>query len=243
MPFLERGDAVIYYEEHGSGYPLLLFAPGSLQSSIGQWQTTSPYNPIKELAGDFHLVAMDQRNAGQSRAPMRASDGWHTYAEDHLALMDHLGIKQAHALGACIGVSFILQLFKEAPERLTAAVLQQPIGREDETERYTTRQVDGLVETLPEDRRPSREVIEAFARNMYEANFTYNVSRDFVRGCAKPMLVLPGNDKAHPYSISKEIAELAPSAEFHDNWRADLPGTIARIREFLKAHTPAGAVA
>jgi pimeloyl-ACP methyl ester carboxylesterase len=240
VPVLERGDVSIYYEEYGSGYPVMLFAPGSLLSSIAMWHTDppSPYNPIKEFAADFRLIAMDQRNAGRSRAPFRAGDGWKSYAEDHLALMDHLHIDRAHALGACIGVSFVLEIFQDAPERLTAGVLQQPIGREDDSEGWTTRQVDGLAETLPEDRRPSPEVARSFSRNLYEQGFVYNVSRDFVRSCSKPMLVLPGNDKAHPYVVAKQIVELAPNAEVVENWRGDLPGTIRRVRQFLSDHTP-----
>ena len=238
MPSFERGDISIWYEEYGSGFPLMLFAPGSLLSSIEQWHKDppSPYDPIKELAADFRLIAMDQRNAGRSRAPIRAEDGWQSYAEDQLALMDHLRIDRAVALGACIGVSFILRIFQDAPERLTAGVLQQPIGRENDAEPWTTRQVDGLVESLPEDRRPSPDVVQSFARNMYEQGFVYNVSREFVRGCDKPMLVLPGEDKAHPYAVARDIADLAPNAEFADNWRADIPGTVSRVRSFLQAH-------
>lgn len=240
MPYLERGDTTIYYEEYGSGYPVMLFAPGSLLSSIDWWHKDppSPYDPIKELASGFRLVAMDQRNAGRSQAPIHATDGWHSYLDDHLALMDHLRIERALALGACIGVSYILRIFQDAPDRLAAGVLQQPIGREDDSEPWTTRQVDGLVETLPENRRPSPEVVESFARNLYEQGFVYNVTPEFVRGCTKPMLVLPGNDKAHPYAIARQIADLAANAEFVDGWRDDIPGTVERVRQFLKAHVP-----
>jgi pimeloyl-ACP methyl ester carboxylesterase len=236
---LEHGDSTIYFEEYGSGFPVMLFAPGALLSAIDLWHKDppSPWDPIAELASDFRLIAMDQRNAGRSRAPIRAGDGWHTYAEDHLALMDHLHIERAHALGACIGVSFILRIYQDAPERLIAGVLQQPIGRENDAEPWTTRQVDNLVETLPADARPSQEVVESVARSMYEPGFVYNVSREFVRGCDKPMLVLPGNDKAHPYSVAREIADLAPHAEFLDSWRDDLPGTIGHVRRFLQHHT------
>jgi hypothetical protein len=41
MPVLKRNDAEIYFEEFGSGYPVLLFAPGGLRSRIEMWHATS----------------------------------------------------------------------------------------------------------------------------------------------------------------------------------------------------------
>jgi pimeloyl-ACP methyl ester carboxylesterase len=60
-----------------------------------------------------------------------AADGWRTYAGDHLALMDHLGYRRFHVMGGCIGATFCLTLCEMAPERITAAVLQNPIGLHD----------------------------------------------------------------------------------------------------------------
>ena len=34
MPTFKRGDVTLYYEEFGSGYPILLFAPGGMRSSM-----------------------------------------------------------------------------------------------------------------------------------------------------------------------------------------------------------------
>jgi pimeloyl-ACP methyl ester carboxylesterase len=93
-------------------------------------EPSAPINPITEFAGDFRVIAMDQRNAGgQSRAPITARDGWDSYTEDHIALLDHLRIDRCHLYGQCIGGSFILNLLKKQPERVAAAVLAQPIGR------------------------------------------------------------------------------------------------------------------
>src|SRR6266852_4701856 len=75
MPVFERAGVSLYYEEFGSGYPLLLFAPGGMRSSIDFWRH-SPFDPTAELAQDFRVIAMDQRNAGRSRAPISAADGW-----------------------------------------------------------------------------------------------------------------------------------------------------------------------
>ncbi len=127
MPRIElRTGASIYYEEFGSGYPVLLFAPGGMESTIEAWRR-APYDPTVELADSFRLIAMDQRNAGRSFGPLEPT-GWEEMAADHLALMDALGIRRAHVMGMCIGSSYCLRLIAEAPDRVTAAVLQNPIG-------------------------------------------------------------------------------------------------------------------
>jgi len=240
VPTFEDGEVSIYYEEFGSGYPVLLFAPGSLNSSIEWWRNKgpAPFDPTEVFAADFRLIAMDQRNAGQSRAPIRPTDGWHSYAADHIALMDHLGIDRAHVMGACIGASFCPRLMQDVPERITAGVLQQPIGLEQGTSRGGDATLERWKDSLPAGRRPSDEVAAAFAHNLYAPGFVYSVSRDFVRGCHKPMLVLPGNDRAHPEAIAREIAQLAPRAEVLDEWRTASPAVIDRVRQFLKDHAP-----
>src|SRR5438093_3765529 len=129
MPFLKRGEASIYYEEYGSGYPVLLFAPGSLNSRISDWRNSAPFDPTAVLADDFRLIAMDQRNAGgQSWAPI-TGEGWEAYTADQVAVLDHLGIERAHIMGQCIGGPFSLGMIKSQGERISAAVLMQPSGR------------------------------------------------------------------------------------------------------------------
>ena len=51
------------------------------------------------LADRFTVIAMDQRNAGKSVADVKPDHGWHTFAADHLALIDHLGFKKFHVMG------------------------------------------------------------------------------------------------------------------------------------------------
>src|SRR5437763_559090 len=131
MPGFTHNGASIYYEEFGQGFPILTFAPAGLLSVIDVWNRPSaPVNPTTEFATHFRVIAMDQRNAGgKSRAPITAQDGWHTYAADHIALLDHLGIDQCHLYGQCIGGPFIMSLLKAQPKRIASAVLAQPIGR------------------------------------------------------------------------------------------------------------------
>jgi pimeloyl-ACP methyl ester carboxylesterase len=238
MPSFDRGRVSIYYEEYGQGFPLLLFAPGGMRSSIAHWGQ-SPWNPIAELAGDFRVVAMDQRNAGRSRAPVRADDGWHVYTADHAALLDHLGIERCHVLGGCIGGPYCLGLMQAAPDRVAAAVLQQPIGRSGENRQAFYEMFDGWAAELGQSQpEVAEDAWRSFRSNMYDGDFVFNVSRDFVRGCQIPMLVLLGNDLYHPSETSREIARLAPNAELVERWKEPevVADAVQRVREFLRRH-------
>jgi pimeloyl-ACP methyl ester carboxylesterase len=240
MPTFESAGVSLYYEEYGSGYPLLLFAPGGMRSSIEFWGK-SPFDPTRELAADFRVIAMDQRNAGKSQAPLSAADGWHTYASDHLALLDHLKIDQSHVMGGCIGGSYCLGAIQAAPNRITAAVLQQPIGLSPKNREMFYAMFDGWAEAL-KPRHPEIDVagLRAFRDRMYGTDFVFNVTRDFVRTVKTPLLVLMGNDDYHPTQTSEDIASLAPNAKLIREWKTPdvVAQTVKNVREFLKAHTP-----
>ena len=130
MPIFRRDQVNIHYEIKGEGFPILLFAPGGMLSAASFWENAE-WDPIKTLSPHFTVIAMDQRNAGASRAPVSGSDGWHSYAEDHLALLDHLNIDQTHLLGGCIGGPYCLGVIKAHRERVASAVLQQSIGSDN----------------------------------------------------------------------------------------------------------------
>jgi pimeloyl-ACP methyl ester carboxylesterase len=247
MPTFENGSASIYFEEYGSGYPLLIFAPGGLRSQIGAWRRSParpdrppPWmDPTRELASDFRVIAMDQRNAGRSVAPIRADDDWGTYACDHLALLDHLGIARAHVMGGCIGSSFSLRLCRDAPERISAAVLQNPIGL-SENRALFAENFQAWRESIREmhpDVDP--HVLEQFEENLHVTDFVFSVTREDVRRCNVPLFVMPGDDGPHPAPIGEEIARLAPRAEILTNWKGPkyLDDAIARVRDFLKRNT------
>ena len=107
-----RGDVTIHYEESGSGFPVLLFAPGLMRSSVSRWEH-SDLKPFEVLNEGFRVIAMDQRNAGHSKAPIRATDGWVEYAEDAIGLIDHLGLEGLAIWGRCIGPAFCLKLIEQ----------------------------------------------------------------------------------------------------------------------------------
>lgn len=240
MPSFRHDDVEIYYEEYGDGYPILLIAPGGMRSAIPLWEN-APWNPIGDLKGGYRVIAMDQRNAGRSRGPVSGTDSWETYTADQLALMDHLGIERFHAAGMCIGGPYVFGLIKAAPERVTAGVLFQPIGLENNRDAFH-QMFDGWAVKL-KDSFP--EVTEAewasFRANMYDGDdFLFNVDENFVAACPTPLIVLCGRDLYHPESTSRAIARLAPNVTFIEDWKegdAVEPARLA-VRAFLDRNTP-----
>lgn len=240
VPTFTSGEVELYYEEQGKGFPVLLIAPGGMRSSTSFWERT-PWNPISDLSGEFRVIAMDQRNAGRSRAPIRADDGWHVYTADQLALMDHLGIERFHVAGMCIGGPYCMGLIDAAPERVASAVLFQPIGLADNRQAFYDMFDNWAAELAPERPEVDEAAWESFKHNMYDGDFLFNVDRGFVERCTTPLLVLCGADLYHPTETSRDIVELAPNATFIEQWKDGEPRTAARaaVREFLRTHTPA----
>jgi pimeloyl-ACP methyl ester carboxylesterase len=248
MAILTRPDGEIHYEVYGQGFPVLLFAPGGLRSRMEMWPSPAggPPRPwvdwTKALPqAGFTAIALDQRNAGRSRAKIRADHGWHTYAADHLALMDHLGFGRFHVLGGCIGGSFCLKAIEVAPNRVTAAVLQNPIGLHPDHPDYFP---NSHAEWSREQRAARPDLDEAalagFGRNMWDHDFVFCVDRVFVRNCPIPTMLLPGMDIPHPAVISAELAVLLPGVEVVTDWRGPecLEQQEARVMAFLKGSTP-----
>ena len=243
MPVLEHHGASIYYEVHGHGFPILTFAPAGLLSKISVWSGPSaPMNPVTEWSGNYQVIIMDQRNSGgKSHAPITAKDGWHSFAADHIALLDHLKVDKCHLFGQCIGGSFIFSLLKAQPQRIASAVIAQAIGRVGPMKPGRTARFDEWAKGLKDHPEATGQVLDAFFHNLYDAGFVYSADREFVKSVRTPCMVLYGNDDAHPYPISDELAKLLPNNEAIIEWKtgAALEAARGRVKEFLKKHTPA----
>src|SRR6478609_3065866 len=249
MSFYERGPVRIHYEEAGSGFPLLLLAGGGLNSTIAA--LSNPFNPIDEFKAEYRCIASDLRNAnsGLSSGPLEIDRPWDAYTDDHLGLMDHLGIDKFMVMGFCIGGPFIWNLLRRAPDRIIAAVLAQPSGSRPEMRDLF---YEGNMKTWGPAltaRRPdiTMEMVEKFLTKMYRTNpdFVFTVTREFVRNCQTPILILPDDIPAHPYAVAMEAAMLAPKAEASMfPWKEPkerIPLAVRQIRSFLRAHRSASA--
>jgi pimeloyl-ACP methyl ester carboxylesterase len=249
--FYEKGPVRIRYEEAGSGVPLLLIAGGGLNSTIANFTTTSPFDPIAEFKGEYRCIASDLRNAvnGQSTGPIEADRPWDSYTDDHLGLMDHLKIDKFMVMGFCIGGPFIWNLLRRAPDRVIAAVLAQPSGSRPEARDlfYEGNMKSWRPELVAKRPELTMEQIDKFLTKMYRTNpdFVFTVTRDFVRNCQTPVLILPDDIPAHPYVVAMEAAMLAPKAEVSMfPWKEPkerVPLAVRQIRSFLRAHRTATA--
>ena len=251
LTFYERGPVRIHYEVAGAGFPLMLIAGGGLNSTISGLKSGSPFNPIDEFKSEYRCIAADLRNAngGNSSGPLEVDRPWDAYTDDHIGLMDHLGIDKFMVLGFCIGGPFIWNLIERAPNRVVAAVLAQPSGsRPENRDLFYDNNIKGwgpeLVKRRPE---VTMQTVDRFLTRMYRTNadFVFTVTRDFVRTCQTPVLILPDDIPAHPYAVAMEAAMLAPNAEVSMfPWKEPkerIPLAVRQIRSFLRAHRPISA--
>jgi len=206
---------------------------------------------MEEFKSDYRCIAADLRNAngGQSTGPLEIDRPWDAYTDDQLGLMDHLGISEFMVMGFCIGGPFIWNLLKRAPRRVAAAVLAQPSGfRPEMPNLFYENNIKGWGPALCE-RRPdiTMAMVDAFINKMYRspADFVFTVSRDFVRDCRTPILVLPDDVPAHPYAVAMESAYLAPNSQVSlypwKEKKEQVPLAVRHIQTFLRAYRPAAA--
>lgn len=240
MPQLVRDDVTIRYEVAGDGFPVLLIAPGGMRSTVEFWGRM-PWDPTTTLTEGYRVVGMDQRNAGQSWAPVTAADGWATYTADQLALLDHLGIECCHVIGMCIGGPYVMGLLRAAPERFASAVMLQPIGLDANREAFHEMFDGWRAEVADAHPEADEAAWTSFRSNMYDGDFLFNTDRDEAVAVSTPILLLMGDDLYHPQSVSRQLADLLPDVTFVEHWKDDevIADTDATIRRFLAAHTPA----
>lgn len=250
MPVYENGPVRTYYEEAGSGFPLLVIPGGGLNAKISYLSGGAPFDPMATFKDEYRCIALDLRYAdgGRSSGPLEIDRPWDSHTDDQLALMDHLGIDKFLVLGFCIGGPFIWNLLRRASDRVVAAVLAQPSGfRPELPDLMYNNNMEGWGPSLCA-RQPgvTMEMVDAFLKNMYRspADFVFTVTRDFVRTCQTPVLILPDDSPPHPYAVAMESAMLAPNAQVSlFPWKEPkdrIPLAVRHIRSFLRAQRPAG---
>jgi pimeloyl-ACP methyl ester carboxylesterase len=115
MPYVPTRDIVTYYEEAGSGEPLVLIM--GLSGDLQGWALTAP-----ALAKHFRVITYDNRGAGRTGAPDRPYS-IAGMADDLAALLDALKIEKAHILGFSMGGYIAQEFALKYPARVNRLIL------------------------------------------------------------------------------------------------------------------------
>ena len=111
--YLTTSGAEIYYEQYGSGTPLLILH--------GNSQSLAVFYPfLRTFLPDFQVILMDSRGHGRSRLSVHtALHGFSTedMADDVIALLNHLHLSSVHLLGFSDGANIGLEIACKYPER------------------------------------------------------------------------------------------------------------------------------
>jgi len=248
MPFFTKGDVSIHYEEVGSGFPLLIIPGGGLNSTIKSLDTSVPFNPTTVYKDDFRCFAADLRNSatGESSGPLETDRPWDAYSDDHLGLMDELGIDKFLVMGFCIGGPMIHNLLQLAPDRIVGAALMQPSGFSPEyPDLFYQNNIKAWGPPLCEKRSDvTMDTVHDFLTSMYtdRSDFVFTATRDFVSSLQTPILVAPDDVPAHPYACAMEVASLAPNSDVTiypwKDTQEHIDEVVEHARRFLKQNAP-----
>jgi pimeloyl-ACP methyl ester carboxylesterase len=116
MPTVKVNDVEIYYEEHGKGRPMVFLSETACDGEV--WKI----NQIEEFSRDHRVIIHDYRGTGQSSKP--SIDYTTTmFAEDVVALMDHLKVENAIVVGHSMGGRVAQLLALDHPNKVHKLVL------------------------------------------------------------------------------------------------------------------------
>src|SRR5262249_19516383 len=233
MPTAQVHGAEIYYEEAGSGPPLIL-SPGGLQGVLASYQ------PVRAKLAQVHrVIVYDRRFGGQSNSPLVVQT-WDMVCQDVIDLMDALGIERAYLGGGSFGAAISFGCAVRYPERVRAIVPSNLAGGVICTgylamklfrsaEMAMAQGIKAVIDAFdPDDRfapfTPERAQYDAMYRKTLEemppADFaqvmrdtiyalfdgpylTLGMSEKRLKAIRTPTLMMPGNNDIHPRSVAE----------------------------------------
>ena len=236
--------AEIYYEETGSGPPIIL-SPGGLQG------VASSYQPVIEgLSQEHRVVVYDRRFGGQSRSPMVVQT-WDMVCDDVFGLMDTLGIEQAYLGGGSFGAAISLGCAVRRPERVRA-IFPSNIAGGVICDAYLAaklfksmdwaenRSIAAIIDAFdPDDRfspfspelaqtdadyrknleaMPTEDFIQVMRDTIYALfdgpYLTLGITEKALKSVSVPAMVMPGNNDVHPRGLAEAVHRLVPNCRW-----------------------------
>lgn len=142
MSTAKVGEVELYYEEHGSGDPLLLIMGLAADSQAWMFQ-------IPDFAQHYRTIAFDNRGVGRSSKPAGPYT-IHQMADETAGLLDTLGIERAHVVGVSMGGMIAQELVLRHPQRVRGLVLActypEPDAEIERHREFTLSQFGGSID-------------------------------------------------------------------------------------------------
>jgi pimeloyl-ACP methyl ester carboxylesterase len=120
--FMHEGHRLVF-DEYGSGERPIVLLPGLLLPR-------SMHQPLATALAEQgnHVWVLDPLGHGDSdRPPDMACYSMSLFAEQVLALMDHVGLDEAVVGGTSLGANITLETIMAAPKRVRGAVVEMPV--------------------------------------------------------------------------------------------------------------------
>jgi pimeloyl-ACP methyl ester carboxylesterase len=145
MPIATVNKIKINYQAHGQGDPMVMIM--GFNSPASTWSSQ-----VSFFKNYYKVITFDNRGVGKSEKPA-GPYSTRMMADDTVALMDHLGIKKAHIVGASMGGMIAQELAINYPERILKLVLACTFSCNDETSGNTAEQAE--LAKLPPKKMPA----------------------------------------------------------------------------------------
>lgn len=229
MPLAQLSDCEIYYEEYGSGPPLMLIAG---LGGVGSYWAPQ----IEEFAKHFRVIIHDHRGTGRS-TKSKIKYSLEQMSADTLGLMDALGIDSAHIVGHSTGGAIAQILCLEHRDRVRNVVMYATWTRADNFFRRCFEVRRALLEIGPSAYirgasiflHPSwwvRDDVDNNESAVYGADFDTEITDSRIQAIldfdytdrlpeiTSPVLVVGvRNDHLTPAYYSEELARAIPGAD------------------------------
>ncbi len=148
MSIAHVGGIELYYEEHGSGDPLLLIMGLATDSTAWLFQ-------VPDFSRRYRTIVFDNRGVGRSAKPA-GPYSIHQMADDAAGLLDALGIERAHVVGVSMGGMIAQELALRHPEKVRSLVLgctfPEPDAEIERQRQFAIQQFGGAVSAAGETR-------------------------------------------------------------------------------------------
>lgn len=116
MPYIMSDGVKLYFEENGSGYPIIFLH--EFESDCRAWE-----RQIRHFARGYRCITCNARGYPPSDVPEeQGSYSWEYAVDDIVAVMRGLAISRAHVVGTSMGGYTALQLGLRHPEKVSAIV-------------------------------------------------------------------------------------------------------------------------